>query len=763
MPTPTRTKTAQQIVDNALTLLNKMMPTPTKTTTAKSVVDESLNILNGMMPIPTYNRIAQNVVDESLIILNKLMPQPSYTKTAQDVVDEAIIMLNHMMPTPTHTVTVQKIVDAALAKLNYVNPNGTVDSTRQAKYYTIAIQMVNEIQADLLKKENPLVAPVAVTDLTSTLSVSDNTAIRVMPTALAMQFAQADRVIDSFNVLSNEYYSDKLPSVKSISVGSTNMYYSIAPNVVNEFQNELANIENPLVSPTEIVDLTDALSVTDDTAVRVMPTAIAMRFAQITGLTDVYNILSVEYFKQKLPSVKAVSIGESNKYSEISIQILNEVQGDLIKIENPLLTPTTIMTLTDNFNVSDDTSTRIMPFAVAMRLAQIEGLNEIYSTLSVEYFKTKLPSVKPISVGNTNVYYSIALPIINAVQSELCHIENPLSSPTKILALTDILSITDKTATCVMPYAIAMNFAQRMGMADLYATLSNEYYKLKLPTVEAVSVGESNVFYAISIPILNEFQRELLYKENPLQTYSEIAALTNILSITDDTASRVLTTAVAMRFAEIRGMNEAYANLSTEYYKQKLPNVRTISIGDGNKYYTIAIPLVNEIQGDLIKRENPMAVATPITALTGILSVTDDTAVRVFPTALAMKFAQTENENAYKVLSEEYYKQKLPSIQPISAGDISKYASISPMLCTVLQLELLKYEGISETPDPLTSLDDVLTITDATALNVLPFGLAARWSLTEDAAIYNDMTANYINAKKSIFAAPTKIIDAYNF
>lgn len=943
MPIPTRSLTAKEVVDAALVLLNQLMPTPTKTTTAKSVVDESLTILNRMMPTPTHTRTAKEVVDDSLTILNKLMPTPTYTKTAKEVVDEAITMLNRMMPDPTYTVTVQEVVDAALAKLNYVNPNGTVDATRNAKYYTTAIQMVNEIQADLLKKENPLDMPVAVTALTSTLSVSDNTAIRVMPTALAMQFAQADREIESFNVLSNEYYSDKLPSVKPISTGDVNMYYSIALPVINEFQNELAKIENPLSTPTAISTLfTDKLSVTDDTATRVMPIAVAMRFAQITGMTDLYNILSVEYYKQKLPSVQAISVGDTNKYYSMSLQILNEVQGDLSKIENPLTVPTKLTKLTDTLSVSDDVAVRVMPFAVALRFAQIGNMAGIYNTISVEYYKEKLPSVKPISVGDTNMYYSIALPIINAVQTELARIENPLATPTTVTALTGVLSITDFTATCVMPYAVAARFAQRTGMTDLYTALSNEYYKEKLPSVKTVSVGDTNMYYSIALPILNEFQRELVRKENSLTTPTKLTALSNTLSVTDDTASRVLPTAiamrfaqmggleaaytvlstdyykeklpsvqtisvgdankyysialplinelqiellqiesplsaatklpslatvlsisdstarrvmptalamkfaqieglsaystlsdeyykhdlplvktisvgdsnlyysiaipvlnefqrellhkenplsisteltklsdalsvtddtaervfsiaVAMRFAEIRGFTEAYANFSTEYYKQKLPSVQTISVGDGNKYYSISISLINEIQGDLVKRENPMAVVTPIAALTDILSITDDTAVRVMPTALAMKFAQAENEGAYKILSEEYYKQKLPSIQPISTGDTSKYASTAPILCTALQIELLKYEGVEEIPDPLTSLDDALTVTDATALNVMPYGLAARWSLTEDAAVYNDMTANYINAKKSISAAPTRIFDVYRF
>jgi len=182
------------------------------------------------------------------------------------------------------------------------------------------------------------------------------------------------------------------------------------------------------------------------------------------------------------------------------------------------------------------------------------------------------------------------------------------------------------------------------------------------------------------------------------------------------------------------------------------------------KYYSMAIPIVNKYNREILARENPVAVATDITSLDSILSISDDAAVRYMPDALAMEFATADRliETADLRLSQ-FYNFDLSSIRIQSAGDTNKYVSTALSICNVLQLELLKCEGTYETPDLLTSLDDVLTVTDSTALGVMPYGLAARWALTENSALYNDMYANYINSKKAIVAKPTKIIDVYKF
>lgn len=176
----------------------------------------------------------------------------------------------------------------------------------------------------------------------------------------------------------------------------------------------------------------------------------------------------------------------------------------------------------------------------------------------------------------------------------------------------------------------------------------------------------------------------------------------------------------------------------------------------------MVIPIVNKYNREILARENPVAVATDIVTLDDKLSISDDAAMRYMPDAIAMELATTDRviETADLKLSQ-FYNFDLNSIRIQSTGDVNKYTNSAPAICTTLQLELLPCEGIYETPDPLTSLDDALTVSDSTALGVMPYGLAARWSLTENATVYNDMYANYINAKKTIVADPTPIIDAF--
>lgn len=181
------------------------------------------------------------------------------------------------------------------------------------------------------------------------------------------------------------------------------------------------------------------------------------------------------------------------------------------------------------------------------------------------------------------------------------------------------------------------------------------------------------------------------------------------------------------------------------------------------KYMIMAIPLINKYCRDILNRENPLATPQDISTLTQTLAISDDSALRILPDAIAMEFATADRlTDLANFLSSQYFNYDLPSIRIQLNDDNNKYIVPAPAICTTLQVELLPYEGKEDIPDPLSDLDDVLTISDRTALGVMPYGLAARWALTDgNSALYNDMSVDYINMKKAILPISTRIEDVY--
>lgn len=95
----------------------------------------------------------------------------------------------------------------------------------------------------------------------------------------------------------------------------------------------------------------------------------------------------------------------------------------------------------------------------------------------------------------------------------------------------------------------------------------------------------------------------------------------------------------------------------------------------------------------------------------------------------------------------------------VNAGNTAGYKAKTPKLLTMLQTELARAEGV--TPTILTSINDSLALSDYTAINVLPWGLAALLVIEE-----NEITAPYFNAryeelKKKIPVSPVAIEDVY--
>lgn len=150
--------------------------------------------------------------------------------------------------------------------------------------------------------------------------------------------------------------------------------------------------------------------------------------------------------------------------------------------------------------------------------------------------------------------------------------------------------------------------------------------------------------------------------------------------------------------------------------------------------------------------------------MSSILSISDDNATRILPTGLAMAFALADqNILAYNALSQEYYQSKLPELTVLITGDAHKYAKAAPGYCDMLQAELLHLEGTHTGADPLQSLDDYLSVTDDTGIQVLPIGLAQLFSvIDENAQLSQALSAQYMAAKQQISAGTSTILDHYN-
>jgi len=82
--------------------------------------------------------------------------------------------------------------------------------------------------------------------------------------------------------------------------------------------------------------------------------------------------------------------------------------------------------------------------------------------------------------------------------------------------------------------------------------------------------------------------------------------------------------------------------------------------------------------------------------------------------------------------------------------DAAEYARKAPKLIDILQRDLALCEGVTVTA-PVTSLDINLVITDDTAMRIMPYGLAAKFALSDmNSDLYNDFQMKYERAKRTI-------------
>lgn len=92
----------------------------------------------------------------------------------------------------------------------------------------------------------------------------------------------------------------------------------------------------------------------------------------------------------------------------------------------------------------------------------------------------------------------------------------------------------------------------------------------------------------------------------------------------------------------------------------------------------------------------------------------------------------------------------------------ARYFGVAPSYLTVLQFELAQCENAPQ-PLPVTSLEQTLDLSDKTALEVMPVGLAMYFSLIDrDAALYNHFQSNYYGClMPSIKSAEVPLKECY--
>lgn len=118
--------------------------------------------------------------------------------------------------------------------------------------------------------------------------------------------------------------------------------------------------------------------------------------------------------------------------------------------------------------------------------------------------------------------------------------------------------------------------------------------------------------------------------------------------------------------------------------------------------------------------------------------------------------------------ARDVYELSLALIDEIeSDGNISietaaSYAGKAPRIIDVLQKELAFYEGVALT-DSVKHLDDVLQISDDTAMRIMPYGLAASFALADkNGDMYGDYSFMYRSLIRTIRTDEVDISDNYN-
>lgn len=100
--------------------------------------------------------------------------------------------------------TANQVYLKALALIDEVDSTGAATDAATDSYAGKAPSLIDTLQLELMLYEDVTLAT-AITTLSGTLGISDDTALRVMPYGLAAKFALADKDAEFYNEYSNEY------------------------------------------------------------------------------------------------------------------------------------------------------------------------------------------------------------------------------------------------------------------------------------------------------------------------------------------------------------------------------------------------------------------------------------------------------------------------------------------------------------------------------------------------------------------------------
>jgi hypothetical protein len=89
------------------------------------------------------------------------------------------------------------------------------------------------------------------------------------------------------------------------------------------------------------------------------------------------------------------------------------------------------------------------------------------------------------------------------------------------------------------------------------------------------------------------------------------------------------------------------------------------------------------------------------------------------------------------------------------------YAVKAPQLIDALQREIAFYEGV--TPGKISDMDDLLQISDDSAMRIMPYGLAALFALADrNADMQSDYSYMYRSLLRTIRPEETDMEDEYD-
>lgn len=108
--------------------------------------------------------------------------------------------------------------------------------------------------------------------------------------------------------------------------------------------------------------------------------------------------------------------------------------------------------------------------------------------------------------------------------------------------------------------------------------------------------------------------------------------------------------------------------------------------------------------------------------------------------------------------AQDVYDRALVLLAETNGGD-PDYEATAPLNIDMLQQELAKAEGVTATP--IMALTDTISVSDYTALVVLPYGLAAKFALADkDQDNYQAHRNDYERLKLTVGVTETDTTDA---